>query len=132
MLYVALEFKKNLTPAQYLIPIKQRAEILETLNELLQAIIRKNQKELNAFHKIITKYKNFVFTFLHHDEVPPDNNWSERAIRNVKVKQKISGQFKTENGAQIYELIRSVTDTCMKSEQNILQAFKTISSLQPE
>ena len=35
-----------------------------------------------------------LFTFLFLPEVPPDNNGSERAIRNVKVKQKISGQFK--------------------------------------
>jgi transposase len=132
MLYAALELKKNLTPNQYLTPIKQRTETLETLNQLLQEIIPKNQKELNAFHKRIIKYKDFVFTFLHHYEVPPDNNGSERAIRNVKVKQKISGQFKTENGAQIYAVIRSVTDTCIKNGQNILQAFKTIASLEPE
>tara|TARA_R110001583_G_scaffold48651_2_gene152382 strand:+ start:2177 stop:2371 length:195 start_codon:yes stop_codon:yes gene_type:complete len=63
--------------------------------------------------------------------VPPDNNASERAIRNVKVKQKVSGQFKTEDGAQVYAIIRSVTDTCIKNGQNILDAFKTIAKLQP-
>jgi len=62
----------------------------------------------------------------------PDNNSSERAIRNVKVKQKISGHFKTENGAQIFAVIRSVTDTCIKNGQNVLDAFKTIATLQAE
>lgn len=132
MLSEALELKKNLTPNQYLTPIKQRTQILETLNELLQEIVPKNQKELNAFHKRITKYQDFVFAFLHYYEVPPDNNGAERAIRNVKVKQKISGQFKTENGAQIYAVIRSVTDTCIKNGQNILAAFKTIAILEAE
>lgn len=132
MLYEALELKKNLTPDQYLSPIKQKDRILQTLNELLQETVPKNQKELNAFHKRITKYRDFVFTFLHHYEVPPDNNGSERSIRNVKVKQKISGQFKTENGAQIYAVIRSVTDTCIKNGQNILAAFKTIAVLEAE
>ncbi|TXD54749.1 IS66 family transposase, partial [Polaribacter sp. IC066] len=56
----------------------------------------------------------------------------ERAIRNVKVKQKVSGQFKTENGAQIYAVIRSVTDTCIKNGQNIFAAFKTIAVLKAE
>lgn len=46
-----------------------------------------------------------LFTFLYLHEVPPDNNGSERAVRNVKVKQKISGQFKnartTRNFAKI-------------------------------
>lgn len=60
------------------------------------------------------------------------NNASERAIRNVKVKQKVSGQFKTENEAQHYAVIRSVTDTCIKNGQNVLAAFKTIAILQPE
>tara|TARA_B110000238_G_C16016877_1_gene391435 strand:+ start:298 stop:441 length:144 start_codon:yes stop_codon:yes gene_type:complete len=45
------------------------------------------------------KYKDYIFTFRHHFHVPSDNNVSERAIRNVKVKQKVSGQFKTEKGA---------------------------------
>ena len=80
----------------------------------------------------MTKYSDYIFTFLFYNYVPPDNNGSERAIRNVKVKQKVSGQFKTERGANIYAIIRSVTDTCIKNEQNILFAFKTIAKLKAE
>ncbi|WP_165930237.1 hypothetical protein [Flavobacterium ranwuense] len=43
-----------------------------------------------------------------------------------------SGLFKTENGAQFYAVIRSVTDTCIKNGQNVLAAFKTIAVLQSE
>ena len=78
------------------------------------------------------KYRNYIFTFLYFQDIPPDNNASERAIRNIKVKQKVSGQFKTANGAQTYAIIRSITDTCIKNKQNILAAFKTIANLQPE
>jgi len=35
-----------------------------------------------------------------------DNNASKRAIRNAKVKQKISGQFKEEQAAQNFAIIR--------------------------
>lgn len=42
----------------------------------------------------------YILTFLFLEEVPPDNKASERTIRNVKVKQKISGQFKVEKTAQ--------------------------------
>jgi hypothetical protein len=35
-------------------------------------------------HKRITKYKGYLFNFLNYPDVPPDNNGSERAIRNVK------------------------------------------------
>ena len=46
------------------------------------------------------------------------------------VKQKVSGQFKTETGAQFYVIIRSVTDTCIKNGRNLLGAFKTIAIVQ--
>jgi transposase len=132
LLLEALELKRNLTSIEYLNPILQRDNIIERLSVLLLNSVPKNRKDLAAFHKRILKYKQYVFTFLFHQEVPPDNNASERAIRNVKVKQKVSGQFKTQDGAQSYAIIRSVTDTCIKNGQNILDAFKTIAILQPE
>ena len=132
MLYKALEIKKQLNPKDYQNPIKTRNEIFDELAILLQTTVPKNQKELFAFHKRMTKYKDYIFVFLHYHDVPPDNNGSERAIRNVKVKQKISGHFKTQNGAQIFAVIRSVTDTCMKNGQNVLDAFKIIANLKAE
>lgn len=41
----------------------------------------------------MNKYKSYTITFLFYPEVPPDNNASEKAMRNTKVKQKVSGQF---------------------------------------
>ena len=131
LLLEALELKRNLTTNQYLNPILQRDKIVERLSDFLLISVP-NRKDLCAFHKRIHKYKEYVFTFLFHQEVPPDNNASERAIRNVKVKQKVSGQFKTQDGAQSYAIIRSVTDTCVKNGQSVLDAFKTIAILQPE
>ena len=55
-----------------------------------------------------------LFTFLYIENVPPDNNGSERAVRNIKVKQKISGQFKIDKTAQNFAQIRSVIDTTIK------------------
>ena len=132
MLYKALEIKKELTLEQFQNPIKVRDDIFKELDFLLKESVLKEQKELFAFHKRMTKYKDYIFTFLHHYDLPPDNNGSERAIRNVKVKQKISGHFKTEKGAQIFAIIRSVTDTSIKNGQNILDTFKTIANLQTE
>lgn len=87
--------------------------------------------EANTFQKRMIKYKDYLFTFLYHQEVPPDNNALERAIRNIKVKQKVSGMFKSPKGAHNYALIRSITDTCIKNTQNVRQAFLTIANLQP-
>ena len=78
------------------------------------------------------KIRRLYFSFLHYHDVPPDNNGSERAIINVKVKQKISGHFKTENGAKIFAVIRTVNDTCIKNRQKVFYAFKTIANLYTE
>ena len=61
--------------------------------------------------------------------VPPDNNGSQRAIRNIKVKQKISGQFKSMTGAMNFAILRSITDTAIKNIQNVLKALSTIATL---
>jgi len=132
LLYQGIELKRGLSQNQYNHPIPERDGILEKLKGLLEKPPEINHKKLHAFYRRMRKYQNYIFTFLHYHHVPPDNNGSERAIRNVKVKQKVSGQFKTEKGAQLYAVIRSVTDTCIKNGTNILDAFKTIATLVPE
>ena len=132
MLYKALDLKRNIKKEHFDFPLEERKRIQISLENLLEEPLPENQKKLRAFHKRMIKHKEYILTFLNHFHVPPDNNASERAIRNVKVKQKVSGQFKTENGAQIYAVIRSVTDTCIKNGQNILDAFKTIAILRAE
>lgn len=132
LLHDALELKSNLSPPQYYYPIHQRTEIERRLMVLLQTEIPERMKEVRTFHKRMNKYKDYIFNFLYHPEVPPDNNASERAIRNIKVKQKVSGQFKIQRGAEIYAIIRSITDTCIKNNQNVLSAFHTIANLVPE
>jgi len=47
------------------------------------------------------------------------DNGSERAIRNVKVKVKVSGQIKSGGGAMDYATIRSVIDSAIKQSQNV-------------
>jgi len=50
----------------------------------------------------------------------------ERAIRNVKVKQKISGQFKLWKGVENFMVFSSITDTALKNDQNVLRALNLI------
>ncbi|HMQ08732.1 MAG TPA: IS66 family transposase [Saprospiraceae bacterium] len=56
--------------------------------KLLDQPIDIDNAKLKAFHKRMNKLSGYLFTFLHHEHVPHDNNSSERAIRNIKVKQK--------------------------------------------
>jgi len=63
---------------------------------------------------------------------PSDNNRSEQAIRNIKVKQKVPGLFRPESGAEDFAILRSITDTVLKSGQNVLAALILISGLKAE
>ncbi len=70
------------------------------------------------FQKRLQKRHNQIFAFLFFPEVPYDNNVSERAIRNIKVKQKVSGSFRSERGAEIFAILRSALDTAIKKGGN--------------
>ena len=110
----------------------QKMEIVRRLQKLLERPPDKRDKELYTFYKRMCRERQHLFTFLYLKDVPPDNNASERAIRNVKVKQKISGQFKTERAAQNFAKIRSVIDTTIKNGMNVLGALALIAKLQPQ
>jgi len=124
-----LELKKKLDPGEYYGPVEQRTELENRLKKLLAFRLDENHKELVSFQKRMLKYKDYIITFLYHPKVPPDNNGSERAIRNVKVKQKISGQFKSWKGVENFMVLRSITDTTLKNNQNVLKALNLIAKL---
>ena len=80
------------------------------------------KKQLNSFLKARDK----IFTFLLYPNVPPDNNASERGIRNIKVKLKVSGQFKSLQGAKDYATLRSVVDTARKRGMNEFETLRNV------
>ena len=109
-----------------------RAFIVQRLEYLLDNPPDQKHKELYTFYKRMRKERQHLFTFLFIADVPPDNNASERAIRNVKVKQKISGQFKVDKAAQNFAMIRSVIDTAIKNGLNVLQALVIVAKFEFE
>ena len=128
MIMQAIEFKKTIKPADYGKPLKARAEIEALLDELIQQKISLGHPEVITFQKRIVKHRDYLLTFLYNLDVPSHNNSSEQAIRNIKVKLKVSGMFKSTKGAQNYAIIRSITDTCKKNQQDILNAFSIIAT----
>jgi transposase len=98
---------------------------------LLQLLPKEHHKAITLQNQLL-KIKTYILAFLRYADVPAHNNASERAIRNVKVKQKISGQFKSEEGAQSFAKIRSVIDTVIKSGKDVFRELTKIANLTPQ
>ena len=71
-------------------------------------------------------YKEDVVKFVEKAEIPFTNNQAERDLRMIKCKQKISGGFRTNKGAENFATIRSVISTVKKQGLDILESIKTI------
>jgi len=126
----AIALKRNMTENDYMNPPEDIARFNTELDELLKVDCSKYHEKEQAFVKRMISNRQSIFTFLTHPEVPPDNNASERAIRNVKVKTKVSGQFRNKDGkgADRYAKIRSVVDTTIKNGQDVYAAFMALAN----
>jgi len=73
--------------------------------------------------KRLRDYTDDVWRFATDHNVPFTNNVAEQAVRMPKVKQKISGGFRTKTGADTFCIIRSYLATLHKQRQNLYHAL---------
>jgi transposase len=82
----------------------------------------KQSKATNLIGRL-RDYSDDVWRFMTQADVPFTNNLAEQTVRMPKVKQKVSGCFRTLKGAQTYCLIRSYCATMQKQGANIFEAL---------
>ena len=76
----------------------------------------------NLLRRLQTR-KQDVLRFLSDPTVPFTNNLAERDGRMMKLRQKISGGFRSEQGAQDFSVIRSLISTARKQGWDVLQTL---------
>lgn len=114
--------KRNQNPAMKM----DASPWLKKLDELLKLSLEHLKKDFELLRKGLIKRKNYIFNFLENPVIQSNNNASEREIRKLKIKQKISDTFRSDTGADAFMTLHSTTDTGWKNNQSSFDAIHAL------
>ncbi len=92
----------------------------------LRRLQRRSGKPRRIGHNLLLRLqqrRNDVLRFLHDPDVPFTNNQAERDARMMKLRQKISGGYRSQDSAEDFAVIRSVLSTARKQGWNIVHTL---------
>jgi len=91
---------------------------------------KKQTKPKNLLDRFVN-YKDDILRFMHDFNVPFDNNQAERDVRMMKVQQKISGTFRSIQGARSFCRIRGYISTVKKNNIHVIDAIEAVFNGKP-
>ena len=102
-------------------------EVFKKFGNAIEENLTKNKthydKEERALINRILEYKDNYFIWMYDFSLPSDDNLSERGLRGIKSKMKISGQFQNEKTATYYADIKTYIETCYRNNINPTDAL---------
>jgi len=79
----------------------------------------------------LTEHEGDVLAFAPGEGILFTNNQAKRDLRLAKVKQKVSGCFRTDHGAAVYARLQAVISTCCKQGRNVFVMLRNLFAHQP-